>query len=70
MRSVYRGYDIEVTRQPTVPGDELVFYSIVRRSDKRICADGFAHEAERVVDQYRWCRALVDEVLDGDGDWN
>lgn len=33
MKKSYRGHEIEVTREPSMMGDKMLFWSIIRESD-------------------------------------
>jgi hypothetical protein len=59
----YRRHEIDCHRAPSLGGDVLVYYSIVRVSDGYECDSGFTSDITNVRTQIRQMKDRVDEEL-------
>lgn len=67
--ALHRGHRVEVTREPSMAGDELLFYSVFRDRDGFECDSGFENSDEAVVDKVRQLVERVDAELLGENPW-
>lgn len=64
MKVEYRGFNLEAKREKCVAGYPLVYFSVVRISDKRIMADSFADTADSVRTIIRCLKNRADQYHD------
>lgn len=48
MKLIYKGHEIEVTRDRSMAGYSMLFYSVFRQSDGYECTSGFSEGDETV----------------------
>lgn len=65
----YRGYEIVLSREPSLGGDQNLYYSIFRESDVRECVSNFTSGAETLDDFERYMKNRIDEELASDDPW-
>lgn len=69
MKTAYRGYEIEVTKEPSLMGTVMVFWNIFRASDGYLCADGFEDSEETLVSMTEYLKTRVDAELAEKNPW-
>ena len=69
MKSIYRGHEIEVTRDRCLGGWQQMYYSIFRVSDGYECLSGFEDSAETVRDKMKQLKERVDAELKEADPW-
>jgi hypothetical protein len=69
MKSIYRGYEIEVFRDECLTGYELLFYSIFRLFDGYECTSGYSEEATTVRQMIKDLKERIDNELTEDDPW-
>lgn len=63
MKVNYRGCDIEVTRERSMGGDMLLYYSIFRTKDGYEVTSGFWYGSDKIRDYIRYMKERVDEEI-------
>lgn len=63
MKTVHRGYEIDVRRDRSLGGDKLLYYSIFRVSDGREGTSGFTSGSETVREYLGYMKERVDAEL-------
>ena len=69
MKIIYRGYEIEVRREPCMAGYKLLYWSIFRESDGYECASGADDTDDTVRDTIGYLKTRVDAELQEDNPW-
>lgn len=69
MKGVHRGHDIQVTRERSMGGDTLIYYSIFRHSDGYECTSGFSYDDSPVRTFFGYMKERVDAELKTDDPW-
>ncbi len=69
MKSIYRGFEIEVYRERCMAGYPLVYYSIFRISDGWEFDSGFYDTADTVREMIKDMKAKVDHYLKNPSDY-
>ena len=69
MKCQHKGFEIKVTREKSMTGDLLVFYSIFRLSDNWEFRSGFYDAADTVRDLMEYMKAKVDDYLENPSDY-
>lgn len=69
MKVSYKGYELEVTREESSGGDELLYFSIYRQSDWFECVYDFEDSSETVRDKMEQLKQRVDNELKEDDPW-
>lgn len=69
MKVVYRGHEIEVTREKCLGGWSELYTSVFRLSDGLECVCAVEDSAEKVVDQVRYMKERIDEELASENPW-
>jgi len=71
MKTTYRGFEIEVTRGPSMTGDVMLFYGVFRASDQWEADSGFYTGAESVREYVGILKDRVDnELADPENRWH
>jgi len=60
MKVIYRGYTISVTREKSMAGYSLVYYSIFRNSDNFECTSGYSDSADTVREWVKMLKETID----------
>lgn len=69
MKVVYRGHEIEVTREKCLGGWSELYTSVFRLSDGLECICAVEDSAEKIVDQIRYMKERIDEELASENPW-
>jgi hypothetical protein len=69
VKEVYRGHEIKVTRERSMGGDDLLYYSIFRESDGYECSSGFTYDDSPVRTYLQYMKERVDAELAEDDPW-
>ena len=69
MKVVYRGHEIEVTREKCLGGWSELYTSVFRLSDGLECVCAVEDSAEKIVDQVRYMKERIDEELASENPW-
>ncbi|HZJ99495.1 MAG TPA: hypothetical protein VFC79_05795 [Tissierellaceae bacterium] len=69
MKVVYRGHEIEVTREKCLGGWSELYTSVFRLSDGLECICSVEDSAEKIVDQVRYMKERIDEELALENPW-
>lgn len=69
MRVSYRGHEITCTREPSMSGEKLLFWSIFRESDQYECDSGFSYDSSRVSEFVGCLKQRVDSELSENDPW-
>jgi len=69
MKVVYRGHEIEVTREKCLGGWSELYTSVFRLSDGLECVCAVEDSEEKVVDQVRYMKERIDEELASENPW-
>lgn len=59
MKKIYKGYELEVTREDNAVADGVIFWSIMRIEDGYECASGFSYDSDTV---WTWIKTLKERV--------
>lgn len=70
MQVRYREHEINVTREPSMSGAMLVFYSVFRVSDGYECTSGFQDTSDTVREMVKFLKERVDEELASENPWD
>lgn len=63
MKVTYKGHEIEVTRDRSMAGYSMLFYSVFRKSDGYECTSGFSDSTETVREFAGILRGRIDAEL-------
>lgn len=66
----YRGHEIRASREKSLGGDTLLYYSVIRESDGYICVDGFESGDETEGGMAAMLRKDVDAALASIDPWD
>lgn len=69
MKTVYRGYEIDVRRSRCMGGWPMLYYSIFRVSDGYECTSGFTEDTSPVRTYVGYMKERVDAELAEDDPW-
>lgn len=69
MKTTYRGHEINATRERSMGGDDLLYYSIFRISDGFECASGFSYDESPVPTYIKYMKERIDAELAEDDPW-
>lgn len=69
MKRNYRGHEITVTRERSMAGYSLLYYSVFRVADGYECMSRFEDSNERVSDMVGILKERVDAELASDDPW-
>lgn len=69
MKAVHRGYEISVTREKSMGGELLLYYSIFRISDGFECTSGFTYDESAVHTYIGYMKERIDAELKEDDPW-
>ncbi len=69
MKVIYRDHEIDVRREQSLGGDELLYYSVFRVADGFECTSGFEDSAETVETFAAYLRSRVDVELTEADPW-
>ena len=69
MKVVYRGHEIEVTREKCLCGWSELYTSVFRLYDGLECVCAVEDSAEKIVDQVRYMKERIDEELASENPW-
>jgi hypothetical protein len=70
MKTTYRGFEIEVTREKCLAGYSLVYYSIFRKSDGLEIYSGFYDTEDTVREVIKDMKSTVDDFLENPDDYD
>lgn len=68
MSTSYKGFELAVSREPSITGDILIFYSAFRKSDKW-CLDDGASEQSSLRSVMQDLKITVDDYLENPADY-
>lgn len=63
MKTIHRGHEIDVRRERSMGGDDLLYYSIFRVSDGYECTSGFTSDSSTVAEYTGHMKARIDAEL-------
>lgn len=69
MKSIYRGFEIEVTREKCLAGYPMIYYSIFRLSDGWELTSGFYDTADTVRSFLKDMKATVDDYYENPSEY-
>lgn len=69
MVSHYRGHKIDVTREQSLGGRDMLYYTIMRDDDGYLCVDDFEESDEKVREKIVSLKSLIDGELQEDDPW-
>lgn len=69
MKVIYKGHEIIVTRERSMAGYTLLYYSVFRQSDGYECTSGYEDSNEKVKDMVGIMKERVDAELAEDDPW-
>lgn len=69
MKAIYRGHEINVNRERSMGGDDLLYYSIFRLSDGYECTSSFTYDDSPVATYMKYMKERVDAELAEDDPW-
>lgn len=69
MKSVYKGYEITVTKEICMGGWSMLYYSIFRLSDGYECLSSCEDSAETVKDMVKYMKERIDNEHSTDDPW-
>lgn len=68
--TIYKGFEIDVSREPSLGGDILLYYSIFRESDGWCLEDSFSSGEDNVLSFTNYLKAHVDDYIQNPGDYD
>lgn len=69
-KSEYKGHEIDVAREESLGGEDLLFYSVFRKNDGYECTSGFSYD-ESTPDQFaKLLEARIDDELKSENPWD
>jgi hypothetical protein len=69
MKTIYRGHEIIVERQPCLAGYPLLYFSVFRCADGFECLTSYEDSAETVREKIKQLKARIDNELLEDDPW-
>lgn len=63
MKVEYKGFDIEASREKSMVGDTLLFYSVFRQSDGYEVAYGYSYGNDRIPTFIKHLKGVVDDFI-------
>lgn len=69
MKLIYRGYEIDIRREPCLAGYELLYVDIIRVKDGYHCLGFYEDSSEKVPDMMNYMRARIDDELEESDPW-
>ena len=67
MQTIYRGHEINLSRERCMGGWDMLYYSIYRQSDGYECASGFTEDESPLRTYMKYMKERVDaELADAD----
>ena len=69
MKESYRGHELEVIREESAGGEELVFWAIMRELDHFECASGYSDDEDTLHTWMQTLRTRVDNELSEPVPW-
>src|SRR5678816_4534100 len=69
MKVKYRGHKIDVRREKSLGGEELLYYSIFRIADLYECASGFSYDESHVKVFIGYLKERIDGELADNDPW-
>jgi hypothetical protein len=69
MKLIYKGHEITVTRERSMAGYSMLYYSVFRESDGYECDSGFSDSDDTVKDFVDMMKERVDAELAEDDPW-
>lgn len=69
MKSIYRGFEIEVTREKCLAGYPMIYYSIFRISDGWELTSGFYDTEDTVRSFLKDMKATVDDYYENPAEY-
>lgn len=70
LKEVYRGHEIELSREKCLGGWDQLYYSIFRVSDGYECTSGFTSDESNLRTYMGYMRKRVDAELTSDDPWD
>lgn len=67
MKGKYKGCEIEVTKEKSITGDKMIFYSVF--DDGYEVDSGYSEGGDKVVEFYESLKDLVDDYKDHPEDY-
>lgn len=69
MKSIYRGFEIEVKREKCLAGYPLVYYLVFRLSDGWDMVDGFMDTEDTVRTVLKDMKSIIDDYYENPGEY-
>lgn len=69
MKTIYRGYEIDVYRERCMGGWSMLYFSIFRVSDGRECLASFTEGSDTVSEYVGYMKERIDSELESDDPW-
>jgi hypothetical protein len=69
MKIIHCGYEINVTKEKSMGGDLLTYYSIFRVADGFECSSGFEDTEDSVIETVKFLKERVDNELMTKNPW-
>jgi hypothetical protein len=63
MKTTYKGHEIDVRREQSMGGDDLLYYSIFRVSDGYECTSGFTTDSSTPAEYTGYMKERIDAEL-------
>ena len=64
MKTIYKGFEIEVKKNEDYSGEKVLAFNIIRLSDKWILDDSFEYTKEKLKDKIESLKSTVDDYLE------
>jgi hypothetical protein len=69
MKTIYKGHEIDVRRERSMGGDELLYYSVFRLSDGYECVSSFTTGGDTVKEYIGYMKERIDAELADPDPW-
>jgi hypothetical protein len=68
MKSLYKGYNIEVRRENCLTGYPLTYFKVFRESDGLEVICDYSDSVDKVSDMMKWMKGTVNEFIETKGE--
>lgn len=69
MKTQYKGYEIDVSREPSLGGCSMIYYTITRMSDGYECLCSFEDSSETVRDKIKHLKERINNEHEERDPW-
>lgn len=69
MKVKYKGYEIDVSRESSLGGCSMIYYTVTRMSDGYECLCSFEDSSETVRDKIKQLKERINNEHSGDDIW-